>query len=152
MISSGTHTVVQAALDIQALADAGGQPLVADHRQPKRRIGGGQNGGQGGRRPDVQLGEQGQAGQGAGHDGEWQANPEQPYRQPSLPAEAAQVDPDGVGEQHQGQGGLGQQPNVLVGDLDLDQVQDPVADQQAEGDKDHRLGDHRGLQPARQRP
>jgi hypothetical protein len=58
----------------------------------------------------------------------------------------------GVGEQHQGQGGLGQQANVLVGGIGVDQLQDLVADQQAEADEDHRLGDHRGLQPPRQRP
>jgi hypothetical protein len=68
------------------------------------------------------LGEQGQAGQGAGHDRERQAQTEQPYRQGRLAAQRAKVDPGGVGEQHQGQGGLGQQAHVLVGGVDLDQV------------------------------
>jgi hypothetical protein len=33
----------------------------------------------------------------------------------------------------------------LVGGGDVDEVEDPVADQQAEGDEDHGLGNHRGL-------
>ena len=54
-----------------------------------------------------------------------------------------------VGEQHQRQGRLSQLAHELVGDLD--QVQDPVADQQPQGHKHHRLGHHRGLQPPRHR-
>jgi hypothetical protein len=94
--------VIQAALDVEALADAGGEPPVADHRQPERGVGGGQDGGQSGRRPQVQLGEQGQPGQGAGHDGERQAQAQQPCRQRRLAPQRAQVDPGGVGEQDQG--------------------------------------------------
>ena len=40
----------------------------------------------------------------------------------------------------------------LVGGVHVDQVQDTVADQQTQGDKDHRLSDHGGLQPPRHRP
>ena len=60
-----------------------------------------------------------------------------------LAAQGAKVDPDRVGEQHQGEGRLGQQPYELVGDVDIDQVQGPDADQQTEGDEEHRLGDRR---------
>jgi hypothetical protein len=38
------------------------------------------------------------------------------------------VDPDRVGEQHRGKGGLGQVADELVGRVGLDQMQDPVAD------------------------
>src|SRR4029450_13482670 len=33
-----TDAVVQAALDVETLADAGGQPPVANHRQPQRGV------------------------------------------------------------------------------------------------------------------
>jgi hypothetical protein len=66
-------------------------------------------------------------------------------------AQPAPVDPDRVGEQHQGQGGFGQVADELVGRVRLDQVQDPVARQQAEGDEHHGLADWRGMQPTRDR-
>jgi len=78
------YAVIQAAFDVEALPDAGGQPLVADHRQPEGGVCGGKDGGEGSGGPQVQLGEQGQAGQGADHDGEWQADAEQPGRQGGL--------------------------------------------------------------------
>jgi hypothetical protein len=96
------HAVVQAALDVEALADARRQAPVADHRQPEGGVGRGQHGGQGRRRPQVQPGQQRQAGHGAGHDGEGQADAEQAGRDQRLAPQPAQVDPDGVGEQHQG--------------------------------------------------
>jgi hypothetical protein len=145
------HPVVQAALDVQALADARGQPRVGDHRQPQRGVGGRQHGGQGGRGPQVEPREQGQGGDGAGHDGEGQADPEQPRRQGGLAPQPAQVDPDRVGEQHQRQGRLGQPADELAGHIHLDRVQEPVADQQAEGDEGHRLADRGGPQAPRHR-
>jgi hypothetical protein len=71
------HPVIETALDVEALADAGGEPRVGDHRQPQGGIGGGQHGGQRGGGPQVQLGEQDQGGQGADHDGEGQTDSEQ---------------------------------------------------------------------------
>jgi hypothetical protein len=141
--------VVEATLHIEALTDAGGQAQVADHRQPEGGVGGGQDGGQGGRGPQVQLRKQGQAGQGACHDGEGEAGAEQPGRHQRLAPQPAQVDPDGVGEQHQGQGGLGQEAHELVGAFGLDQAEGPAAGQQAGGGEDHRLRHHRRLQPRR---
>ena len=63
----------------------------------------------------------------------------------------APVDPDRVTEQHQGQGRFGQVADELVGRVGLDQVQDPVADQVAEGDEHHGLADRGGPQPPRHR-
>jgi hypothetical protein len=87
----------------------------------------------GARGPQVKPREQGQGGDGAGHDGQGQADPEQPRRQGGLAPQPAQVDPDRVGEQHQRQGRLGQPADELAGHIHLDHVQEPVADQQAEG-------------------
>jgi hypothetical protein len=140
--------VIQAALDVEALADAGGSRLLVTTGSPRAAS-------VGARAAAVHpssWGKQDQPGQGADHDRQGQAEAEQPRRQGGLAPQPAQVDPGGVGEQHQGQGGLGQQANVLVGGIGVDQLQDLVADQQAEADEDHRLGDHRGLQPPRQRP
>jgi hypothetical protein len=91
----------------------------------------------------------GEAAQGAGHDGEGEADPEQAGRHQGLAPQPARVDPDGVGEQHKGQRGLGQVAHELVGGVDVDEVQGPAADQQAGGGEDHGLGDHRRLQPGR---
>ena len=113
------HAVVEAALDVEALADAGGQPWVGDHRQPQRRVGWSQDGGQGGGLPQVQLRKERQAGQGTSHDRERQPDPEQASRNQGLAPEPAEVHPDGVTEQHQGQGGFGKLAHELVGGIGL---------------------------------
>jgi hypothetical protein len=65
--------------------------------------------------------------------------------------EPAPVDPDGVTEQHQGQGGFGQVADELGDRVGVDEVQELVAGQQAKGDKDHGLADRGGPQPPRHR-
>jgi hypothetical protein len=46
---------------------------------------------------------------------------------------------------------FGQVADELVGRVGRDQVQDPIADQEAEGDEDHGLADRGGPQPPRHR-
>jgi hypothetical protein len=151
MISSGTHTPSLRPLDVEALADARRQAPVADHRQPEGGVGRGQHGRQRGRRPQVQPGQQGQPGHGAGDDGERQADAEQAGRDQRLAPQPAQVDPDGITEQHQGEGRLGQVADELAGRVGLDQPQRPVAGHQPDGHEHHGLGDGCGRQPPRHR-
>ena len=90
------------------------------------------------------CGQQGQAGQGAGHDRQRQADAEQPGRhgRPRAAAVPSLTRTASVNSTR-ARVASARWPHELVGGVDLDQVQDLVADQQPEGHEHHRLGDRR---------
>ena len=117
--------IVEAALDIQGSSDPHRNGRVGDHRQPERRVGRGQDGGQQRRRRPPDLGKHQIGHQRAGNDRQRQPDEQQPAGQPGVALDIAQPDRGGVGEQQQGQGQLGDGQDRLVVQRQGEDIQPP---------------------------
>ena len=76
-----------------------------------------------------------------GADRQRQADPEQPGGHADLLAERLQVDPRCVAEEHDGEGGLGQELDRLAARRRVDDPEDLRAEEQAGAGEHHRRGD-----------
>ena len=81
------HPVVEAALDVQPLADARGEVLVGDDGLTERRIGGCQHDRQDGRLGPRHVVEDDAGGEGAGDDRQRKTDAEQAGRHRVLPSQ-----------------------------------------------------------------
>src|SRR3954453_1525682 len=106
--------VVEAALDVEALSDAGRDALIGDDRLAQRGVRAGEHDREHGRLRDADPGDHQRAHQGAGDDREREADAQQPQRHRELPTERAQRDPRGIREQHERQRDLRQQLDLLA--------------------------------------
>ena len=99
--------VVEPALDVQSLADPAGNAGLGDHGLAERGVGRRQDDPNDGGFPEGQLAEDHPRRQRAQGDRKRQADPEQAYRNRNLAPQRPKVDTRGVGEQDEGQRGLG---------------------------------------------
>jgi len=107
--------IVEPALDIQRSSDPRRNGLVGDHRQPQRRVGGRQDGGDQCCRRPPDLGKHQVCQQRARNDRERQPDEQQPAGHTGIAFDIPQPDRGGIGEQQQGQGQLGDGEDRLVG-------------------------------------
>ena len=141
--------VVEAALDVEALADALRHARLGDHGLPERRVGRRQHDREDHRLPNGQLAEDRGGGHGAQRDRERQADPEQPHRHVDRAAQRTEVDARRVGEQDQCERRLRQRPDGRARARQVDCVENLGTEEQPEGDEQHRRGDRRPGQRSR---
>ena len=139
--------VVQAALDVQALADPRRDPRLGDDRLPERCVGRRQHDPEDHGLLDRQRAEDRRRRDGAESDGQRQADAEQPQRQSDVAAKLPQVDARGVAEEDQRERCLGQRSHRRTRAGHIDPVEHLGADQHADGDEHHRRRDRRPRQP-----
>ncbi len=138
--------VVEPTLDVERLPDPHRQPAVAHHGLAQGRIGRGENRGEQRRLGQTDAGQHSETPQRSGHDGERHPDAEQAAGQRRVMAEGPQVDPDGVGEQHQHQGGLDQQRDGLAPERLVEPAEPRCADEHPHRREHHRSGDRRHAQ------
>ena len=143
--------VVQPALDIQPLPDPRRHARLDHDRLPERRVGRSQDDRENHRLLDGQLPEHRRCGDRSQQDRQRQAYAEQPHRHADRPAKLAEIDPRCVGEEHEGEGGLGQHPDRRPRAGQVDPVQRSWPHQQPESHEQHRRGDGRAHEPLRDR-
>ena len=141
--------VVQAALDVQPLANAYGEAGEGDDRLPERRVRRRQDDGEeqhlGGReRPP----EENETCRATGNDRERQPDAEQQRGDRHLVSERLEVDAGRVAEEDDRQGRLREQLDGLARDVRFDQAEGVRAQEQADRREDDRGGDRRPLEPA----
>ena len=141
--------VVQPAFDVERLANARRDEPAGHHGLAERRIRRRQDRRQQGGLPQAEAQRQAQPNGGAQGDGQGHADQQHPERQVVVPAHDTQVDPRGVGKQHQDQRDFGQSVDEPVVEVQIGGAQHGAADDEAQGGKDHRSGQHRCLQPPR---
>ena len=139
--------VVEAALDVQPLTDAGGKTRVGDDRLPQRGVRAREDHRQHQRLGCLEARQHGDAHQGARENREWKPDPEQAQRHGVFDLQRPQRDPGGVGEQHKGQRGLRQDLERLAADVEVDQPEHRAGDQPRRGEEDRRRYE-RSLEPA----
>ena len=105
--------VVEAALDVQALSDSRGESLQAHDGLPEGRVRRGEDDREDEcLRPRERVQER-ERGDESGHEGERQAESQQPRGNAELPAQDSQVDARRVREEHDGQRGLCEELHLL---------------------------------------
>ena len=100
--------VVEAALDVEALADPDRDERVAHHRLAERGVGGREDRPQENRLPGLEARHDHPRREGPRRNGQGQADSQQPGGQALMQAEVREVDSRGIGEEHQHQGELGE--------------------------------------------
>ena len=136
--------VVEAALHVEEAANPRGHPRVPHDGGPERGVGRGDDGADGGGHPQPVAAEEERGSPGPGPDGERQADAEEPGRQRGVGPQGADVDPGGVGEEHQGEGDLRQRADRRRVQVDVDERGRPVRHDHPEEDE----GDRGGHVPA----
>jgi hypothetical protein len=142
--------VVEAALDVDQPADPGRYHRVGQHARAERGVGRRQRRPHQQRQPNV-VADQGERQQRAQADRHRKGGPEQPRVQPGVHPQLVQSDPRRVGEQHQGEGELGQFLDQRPARRDGQERQRPVGKHQPGEHEDDRRGHVEPLQPRRQR-
>ena len=66
-----------------------------------------------------------------------------------MASQAAEIDPDGIGEEKEHERGLGQRSDRPFLHTDVDDVEATAADDETEADEDHRAGDRGGFEAPR---
>jgi hypothetical protein len=141
--------VVEAALDVEPLPNAGRQGRKRHDGLPKRGVGRRQHDReQQGLRPRHRS-EDEQRDDEPGNDGQRQPDPEQPVGDAALLPEHAQIDPGSVSEEHDRECGLGQQLDLLAVRVEIDEPGRARAGEETGCREDHRCRDRRALEPAR---
>ena len=107
--------VVEPALDVDQPADPGGTARVDHHARAQCGVGWRQSRTHQQREPDIAVPGQGQRQQGPQADRQRQPDASRRTHRPAFRPQVSQADPRGVGEQHQGEGGLRQQLDQLMG-------------------------------------
>ena len=141
--------VVETALDVEPLADPGREPRLGDHRLAQRRVGGSEHDRDHERLRDGERAEERRRDDGAQQDREREPDAEQAHGHRVLPSECPQVDPRRVGEQHDGEGGLGEELHRLPGGGHVEQVERLDSDQEPDRHEDHRGRDRGPVDAAR---
>ena len=138
--------VVQAALDVQAIADRLRHPPVDDHGLGQGGVGRGQDRTDQGGLPDVEAGEHDRRQRPAEPDRERQPDGQQSRRERAFPYQPGGVDLERVAEEDEDQ----RQLEDAVGERDIrdgrDEAEADRPDQQAERDEDDRRRDDRRAQ------
>jgi hypothetical protein len=112
--------VVEAALDVEALADSGGQAPVGHDRLAERGVGRSEHDREHSRLRQRQVVDQAYREERTKDDRERKADSEQTERHGVLPAQRSEVDPRGVREEDERQRRLREQPDDAALDLELD--------------------------------
>ncbi len=143
--------VVQPGLDVEPLSDSRRNPDVGDDHLPERGVGRRQDDREQQRLAEAELSEEAGCERKAREDRERETDPEQPRGHEVLPPQRGEVDPRGVGEQHQRESRLGQQANRLAASSEIDPPEALVAEEQPARDEEDRRRDRRPVEPARDR-
>jgi hypothetical protein len=133
--------VVQAALDVQSLADSWRDARLGDDCLPECSVGGRQHDRQDDGLCDGDLPEDHSRRNGAERDRQRQADTEQPQRHTDLAAKLSEIDARGVAEQDQRQRRLRQRLDGRARARQIDPVEHLGSDQQPDGDEQHRRRD-----------
>ena len=142
--------VVQAALDVQPLTNADGQAWIRDDGLPERRVRRREHDRQHQRLRPQELTEEHSRDDRAREDRQRQPDSEQARGQRDFPAQRHEVDPRGVGEQHERERRLGKRAHAAAVDREVEPAQDFAPHQQAGADEQHRSGEDRPLEPSGQ--
>ena len=145
----GGDAVIEAALHVEETAHARGHPLVAHDGGAQGGVGRGDDGADGGGQPEAARAEEERGNPGPGADGEGEADAEQARRECGIGPQGPDVDPGGIGEEHEGEGDFRQRADRRGMQVDVDQRRRPMGDGQAEEDEGDRGGDVPALQAGR---
>ena len=138
----GEHeAVVEAAFDVEGLADADGDARVGDDGLAEGGVSGREDGGDERSFPNAEAGEQEEARPGTGEDGEREADAEQAEGKLGLHAEAGEVDADGVGVEDENEGGFGEDADGAAVDFEVEDVESFGAEEDAGEDEEDRAGE-----------
>ena len=143
-----TDTVVEAALDVEALPDAGRHGLVGDHGLSERGVSRGEHRREDGDREHGELVEQQQAGAESERDGQRQAEQQHPAGNREATFDYAQIGVRGVDEQHQGKRNVRQNAQPDVVEFGLQPAEPDRTYDQPHDRKDHGAADHGLLETA----
>ena len=140
--------VVESALDVEALANADRKARHGHDRLAERRVGRREDDRDHERLRPAQRVQEGERGDEAEEDRERKPDPEQARRSPELAAQRAEVDPRGVGEEHDGERCLGQDLDLDSGGRGVDETERVRPDQETRSREHHRRGDRHPLDAA----
>ena len=141
--------VVEAALDIEALADPRRKAWLGHDRFSERRIGWGEHDRQHDRLNHVELSEHERGGHGSGDDREGEPNAQQARRNRILVSEKSHLDPGGICEQDDRERRFRQDANADAVRPRRQPVGDHRSYQDTDEDEHHRAGDGSVGQPPR---
>ena len=137
----GRNAIVQPALDVECPADAHRHPRVVEDRQAQRGVGGRKHRPQQTGKGQPLLWQQQQGHARPAHDGEQQANGEQPGRQDSIIAHLIELERRGIGKEQERQGEFRQRLHGFGSGRDGQQACAPRAEEEAGYDENHGHGD-----------